>query len=43
MELKKKKNLPEWGNTDPKRQVWYVRSYMWLLACKPSVGMLLSE
>lgn len=30
----------ELDKTDPKRQAWYIFSFVWMLALKPSVGML---
>jgi len=30
----KKKNHPECGNPDPKRYIWYIFAYMWVLPIK---------
>lgn len=31
MERTKKKNYPEWGNSAPERQMWYIITYMLVL------------
>jgi hypothetical protein len=36
------KKDPEWGNSDPERQIWYVLSYKWILTIKERIVMLQS-
>lgn len=29
----------EWSDLNPKRQIWYMPVYMWILAFKPLIGI----
>lgn len=30
----------DWGNPDPKRNIWYLLTYMWIPDSKPLIGIL---
>ena len=38
MELEK--NRPDWGDSDPERQTWYVLTHKWILDIKQKITIL---